>query len=178
MRLRIHFFFLLSAFALPTHAQPAQAPLSQFGWFADLAGWCWRGTPRGDGRSDEQCYSSQFGRFMRGTIRFYQGDRPAGEGDSVFSFDPGNHLIVYTQWASNGSFGFGEASLEGDELVFHNRLPDGSDAPARSVWRRGSTPDTFVVSRQRRDDRGAWNEEVGVTYTRTRNAPRAAPKGS
>jgi hypothetical protein len=156
--------------ALPAHAQ-----LSQFGWFADLAGSCWRGTPRSDGRSDEQCYSGQFGKFMRGSIRFYQGDRLTGEGDSVFSFDPNEHVIVYTQWSSNGSFGFGEASLEGDELVFHNRLPDGSEAPARSVWRRGSTPDTFVVSRQRRDDRGAWNEEGSATYTRARPSGRTMP---
>jgi hypothetical protein len=157
--------------ALPAHAQ-----LSQFGWFADLAGSCWRGEPRSDGRSDEQCYSSQFGKFMRGTIRFYQADRLTGEGDSVFSFDPNARLIVYTQWASNGSFGFGEASLEGDELVFHNRLADGNEAPARSVWRRGSTPDAFVVSRQRRDDRGDWKEEGSITYKRTRPAmPRGAP---
>jgi hypothetical protein len=155
--------------ALPAHAQ-----LSQFGWFADLAGSCWRGTARSDGRSDEQCYSGQFGKFMRGTIRFYQGDKLTGEGDSVFSFDPNERVIVYTQWSSNGSFGFGEATLDGDELVFHN----GSEAPARSVWRRGSTPDTFVVSRQRRDESGAWKEDAVVTYARTRPAgTRPPPKG-
>ena len=164
---------LALAAALPAHSQ-----LSQFGWFADLAGSCWRGEPRSDGRSDEQCYSGQFGKFMRGSIRFYQGERLTGEGDSVFSFDPNAHVIVYTQWASNGSFGFGEATLEDGELVFHNRLPDGGEAPARSVWRRAATPDKFVVSRQRRDDRGAWNEEAAVTYTRTRPVgARAAPKG-
>jgi hypothetical protein len=157
---------LLVAFALPAHAQ-----LSQFGWFANLAGSCWRGTARSDGRSDEQCYSSQFGKFMRGSIRFYQADKLAGEGDSVFSFDPAERVIVYTQWSSNGSFGFGEATLENDELVFHNRMPDGSEAPARSVWRRGATPDTFQVSRQRRDERGAWNEETAVTYNRVKGSP-------
>jgi hypothetical protein len=165
MMTRLALSLLLLA-GLPAHAQ-----LSQFGWFAELAGSCWRGEPRADGRRDEQCYSSQFGKFMRGTIRFYQADKLTGEGDSVFSFDPNARVIVYTQWASNGSFGFGEATLEGDELVFHNRLPDGTDAPARSVWRRGGTPDTFLVSRQRRDDADAWKEETVVTYTRMKGPP-------
>lgn len=167
---RLSLFVALGA-ALPAHAQ-----LSQFGWFAELAGSCWRGEPRADGRSDEQCYSSQFGKFMRGTIKFYQGDKLTGQGDSVFSFDPNARLIVYTQWASNGSFGFGEATLERDELVFHNRLPDGSEAPARSVWRKRDAS-TFEVSRQRRDDSDTWKEEAVVTYKRMNPPPSPIPSG-
>jgi hypothetical protein len=167
MKHRVLALSFLALAALPAHAQ-----LSQFGWFADLAGSCWRGV-RQDGRAaDEQCYQAQFNRFLRGRIRMPQGERGGGEGDSVFAFDANANVIIYTQWASNGSFGFGEASLEGDELVFHNRLPDGSEAPARSVWRRVDA-DSYRVSRQRRAE-GDWKEESSVTYSRVRGAP---PKG-
>jgi hypothetical protein len=148
---------------------PAQAQLSQFGWFADLAGSCWRGV-RQDGKpADEQCYRAQYNRFLRGTIKFPPGDRGVAEGDSVFAFDPGARVIIYTQWSSNGGIGFGEATLEGGELVFQNRLPDGSEAPARSVWRRVDA-DSYRVSRERRSE-GGWKEESAVTYSRVRRPP-------
>jgi hypothetical protein len=147
-------------------AAPAQA---QFGWFGGLAGSCWRGEARSDGRSDEQCYRAQFGKFLRGTIKFYSAGKLTGEGDSVFAFDPQAKVVIYSQWSSNGGVGFGEATLEGDELIFQNRGPEGSDAPARSVWRRVDA-DSFRVSRERRSESG-WNEESRVTYTRVRAAP-------
>jgi hypothetical protein len=160
-------FIAISLLALA--AVPAQAQLSNFGWFADLAGSCWRGV-RQDGKpADEQCYRAQYNRFLRGTIKFPQGERGPVEGDSVFAYDPNARVIIYTQWASSGGFGFGEASLEGDEVVFANRMPDGSEAPARSVWRRVDA-DTYRVSRQRRSD-GGWNDESTVTYTRLRRPP-------
>jgi hypothetical protein len=147
-------------------AAPAHAQLSQFGWFAELAGSCWRGV-RPDGKpADEQCYRAQYNRFLRGTIKFPPSDRGIAEGDSVFAYDPNARAIIYTQWSSNGGIGFGEATLEGDELVFQNRAPDGSEAPARSVWRRVDA-DSYRVSRERRSERG-WNEESAVTYTRVR----------
>ncbi len=158
-------FLAISLLALA--AVPAQAQLSSFGWFADLSGSCWRGMRQDGMAADEQCYQAQYNRFMRGTIKFPpQGERPGGAGDSVFAYDANAKVIIYTQWASNGSFGFGEASLEGDELIFHNRMPDGSEAPARSVWRRVDA-ETYRVSRQRRAE-GHWNEESSVTYTRVR----------
>ena len=159
----------LAGLLLALAAAPAHAQLSQFGWFAELAGSCWRGEPRSDGRSDEHCYRAQFGKFMRGTIKFYSAGKLTGEGDSVFAFDPQAKVVIYSQWSSNGGMGFGEATLENGELIFQNRGPDGSDAPARSVWRRVDA-DTFRVSRERRAESG-WTEESRVTYTRVRPAP-------
>jgi hypothetical protein len=145
--------------------QQQQQGLSSFGWFADLANACWRGE-RPDGRADVQCYSTQFNRYLRGTIKFYQGANVVAEGDSVFSWDPSAHVIVYNQWASNGGFGLGEIAIEGNDLVFRTRLPDGSEAPARAVWRRVDK-DTFRVIRQRRNDEGeGWTDDTSVTYKR------------
>ena len=132
---------------------------------------CWRGS-RPDGRSDVQCYGTQYGRFVRGTIKFYQGDKLTGESDSVFSYDANARLIVYSQWVSNGGVGFGQATLENGEIVFQNRLPGGDEAPARSVWRKVDA-DSFRVARQRRADDGSWKDEQVVTYSRVA----AAPKG-
>jgi hypothetical protein len=184
-------FFLASMFALAAASAHAQAPspppssaksqppaqsLAQFGWFAELAGSCWRGVTK-DGRpSDQQCYQSQYGRFLRGTIKFAaQGDRAGGEASSVFAFDPNGKVIIYSQWASTGAFGFGEARLENDELIFQTRAPDGNEAPFRSVWRRVDA-DTYRVSRERRgEEGGAWNEEAAVTYSRVRQAQATPP---
>ena len=151
----------------PSSQPPQRAPqgLSAFGWFAELAGSCWRGE-RPDGRADVQCYSTQFNRYLRGTIKFYQGANVVAEGDSVFSFDAAANVIVYNQWASNGGFGLGEISIEGSELVFRTRLPDGSEAPARAVWRRVDK-DTFRVVRQRREEQAeGWKDDTSVTYKR------------
>ncbi len=149
------------------------APMAGLGWFAGLAGSCWKGT-RAEGRSDVQCYQNQYNRFLRGSIKFYQNDKLTGEGDSVFAYDGNARLIIYSQWASNGSMGFGQATLANDELLFQNHMPDGSEAPTRSVWRRVDA-DSFKISRQRRPDQGgAWTEESAVTYTRVRSeAPKA-----
>jgi hypothetical protein len=155
-----------SAAAQGSPPQRVQSPpgLSSFGWFADLAGSCWRGER--EGRADVQCYSSQFNRFMRGTIKFYQGGKLVGEGDSVFAYDPNEKVIVYSQWGSNGALGMGEVAVEGGDLVFGTRLPDGSEPPTRSVWRRVDA-DTFHVLRQRRGEQGeGWTEDAPVTYRR------------
>ena len=137
--------------------------IASFGWFAELAGSCWKSV-RAEGRGDVQCYTAQYNRFMRATIKFYQGDKLTGEGDSVFAFDPNANLIVYSQWVSNGSLGFGQATLENGELVFQNSSPEGP-ASTRSVWRKADA-DSFKVSRQRRGQDGAWKEEQAITYTR------------
>jgi hypothetical protein len=145
----------------------AQRPqgLAAFGWFADLANACWRGE-RPDGRADVQCYTTQFNRYLRGTIKFYQGTNVVAEGDSVFSWDAAANVIVYNQWASNGGFGLGEIAIEGGDLIFRTRLPDGSEAPARAVWRR-LDKDTFRVVRQRREEQGeGWTDDTSVTYKR------------
>ena len=140
------------------------APISSFGWFAELAGSCWKAVGP-EGRSDVQCYEKQFNRFMRGSIKFYRNEKVTGEGDSMFAYDGNASLIIYSQWSSNGTVGFGQATLKNGELVFQNHNPDGSDAPTRSVWRKVDA-DSFKVSRQRRSDQGAWTEESGLTYSR------------
>jgi|KBSMisStandDraft_5_1062788.scaffolds.fasta_scaffold97175_2 hypothetical protein len=154
--------------------QPGQPPsqgapvvtMASYGWFGELAGSCWKSV-RAEGRTDVQCYEKQFNKFVRGSIKFYQNDKLTGEGDSVFAYDPNAKLIVYSQWVNNGSMGFGQATLVNGELIFQNHMPDGQDAPARSVWRKVDA-DNFRVSRQRRSDQGAWTEETGFTYTRVK----------
>jgi hypothetical protein len=149
-------------------ATQGQAPqgLAAFGWFAELANACWRGE-RAENRADVQCYTSQYNRFIRGTIKFYQGANLVAEGDSVFAYDPSAQVIVYSQWGSNGAFGLGEVALEKGDLVFRTRLPDGSEAPTRFVWQRIDA-DSFRVARQSRppeaDD--GWKEDSVVTYKR------------
>jgi hypothetical protein len=140
------------------------SPMASFGWFAGLAGSCWKSS-RPDGRSDLQCYQNQFNRFIRGSIKFYQGEKVTGEGDSVFAYDANARLIIYSQWSSNGSVGFGQATLVNGELIFQNHTPDNAEAPTRSVWRKVDA-DSFKVSRQRRSDQGAWTEESAITYAR------------
>ena len=152
----------------PPQAQQQRSPqgsdsIASFGWFAELAGSCWKSV-RPEGRSDVQCYTAQYNRFMRGAIKFYQGDKLTGEGDSVFAYDPNANLIVYSQWVSNGSLGFGQATLENGELVFQSSSPEGP-ASTRSVWRKADA-DSFKVSRQRRGQDGAWKEEQAITYSR------------
>jgi hypothetical protein len=159
----------------PQQAQPmsgATVTMASYGWFGELAGSCWKSV-RPEGRSDVQCYSNQFNKFVRGSIKFYQNDKLTAEGDSVFAYDPNAKLIVYTQWVNNGTLGFGQATLTNNELIFQNHMPDGADAPTRSVWRKVDA-DNFRVSRQKRSDQGAWTEESTATYTRVRGE---APKG-
>ena len=153
----------------PQQAQPmsgATVTMASYGWFGELAGSCWKSV-RAEGRTDEQCYQKQFNKFVRGTIKFYQNDKLTGEADSIFAYDPNAKLVVYSQWSSNGTLGFGQATLANNELVFQNHMPDGQDAPTRSVWRKVDA-DNFRVSRQRRSDQGAWAEESGFTYTRVK----------
>jgi hypothetical protein len=148
-------------------AQQQQQGLAAFGWFAELANACWRGE-RQDGRADVQCYTTQFNRYLRGTVKFYQGTNVVAEGDSVFSWDGAANVIVYNQWASNGGFGLGEIAIEGNELVFRTRVPDGSEAPARAVWRKVDA-DTFKVVRQHRSAQAeGWTDDVSVTYRRVK----------
>lgn len=146
-------------------AQPAPA---RFGWFGDLAGSCWQGLHPGGQRLDRQCYSTQYGRFMRGTIaltRPNSPDAPAHHGDSVFAADPeGRHIIFYF-WGSDGQHGASEGEYEGELLVFADPPTSGGQAPGRrTVWRRLDA-DHFRVSVQTRDGE-AWTERFAVTYER------------
>jgi len=148
--------------------QPGQAPqqgLAPFRWFAELANACWR-AERPNNKADVQCYATQFNRFMRGTIKFYDGANVVAEGDSVFAYDPNAQVIVYSQWSSGGIFGLGEMASENGDFIFRTRLPDGSEAPTRSVWHRLDA-DSFKVVRQRRSEQDpGWTDEQSLTYRR------------
>jgi hypothetical protein len=160
---------LLAAACGPLWAQ-APRDLAPFGWFADLAGSCWQGEQPDGKPADTQCYSVQYGRLLRGTIKMTvarEGAPPAlFEGDSVFAPDAAGKRIVFTQWASNGSYATGEMTVEGDTLHFVNRAPDGAPPKVRHLWRRLDA-DSFRVTRERRDGEG-WREALSATYRRVR----------
>ena len=42
--------------------------LAPFGWLRDLTGACWRGQAADGEATDTQCYDTQYGHFLRGTI--------------------------------------------------------------------------------------------------------------
>jgi hypothetical protein len=148
-------------------------PLSHFGWFADMAGSCWTGRYPDGKTTDTQCYSIQYGRLLRGTIRLQgtQGGETvsAFEGDSVYAWEPKAGKIRYSFWANDGTYGTAEAYLDGDTIVFPVSDPeDTTRVIARSVWRRIDA-DSFTVTRERMMD-GVWTEQLKVTYRRERGS--------
>jgi hypothetical protein len=157
------------AFAPGAAAQSPAADLAAFGWFASLAGACWKGEHPDGGSSDTQCYEAQYGRVIRGTIKVAvvrEGATTLFEGDSVFAPDPASRRILYTQWGSNASYGTGEMVAEGEVLRFQNRPRDGGEASVRFLWTKIDA-DTYRITRERRDDSG-WKEDVPVVYRRVR----------
>jgi hypothetical protein len=152
-------------------AAPASAnPLAPFGWFAELAGSCWKGEYPDKVSSDTQCYLAQYDFLIRGSVK---GEvtragitRTNFEGDAVFAWDAKLGRVVYTQWGSGGTYGRGEIIREGEALVFRNFLTDGAESDVRSVWRR-TGPDGFRVERERKGDDG-WKEFLAVDYHRVR----------
>ena len=148
----------------------ATGPLAGFGWFAELGGSCWKGDHPDGKTSDTQCYLAQYERLMRGSVKIVRegSAQPAFEGDAVFAVDPaGGRKVVYTQWGYNGVYATGEITFEGDALVFRNRMPDGTEAPVRSVWRR-TGPDGYRVARERSAGDKGWDEFLAVDYRRVR----------
>lgn len=150
-----------------SHAQTPADPLAPFGWFKDLAGSCWSGK-HADGRpSDTQCYSVQFGRFLRGTIKLSgkHGSQPADnlEGDSVYAWNPQANQVHYSLWASDGTYATGAMYVEGENLIFPPANPDSSGA-TRFVWTRIDA-DSYVVTREKRQGK-AWSKAFEVTYRR------------
>lgn len=159
---------LLAQFGTAT-AAPAR-PHTGFGWFADLAGSCWQGDHPGGIMRDRQCYSAQFGRFMRGTIHLtrprHGPGAPAHHGDSVFAWDAARQRILFYFWGSDGRHGVSEGHYEGDSLVFPQPPASGGQAPGRrTIWRRLDA-DHFTVTVQLRSD-AAWTDRFTVTYTRS-----------
>jgi hypothetical protein len=155
---------------------PAQPLPADLGWFATLAGSCWTGRFPDGTTEHTQCYTTQFGRLLRGTATLAatkDGKRELRfEGDSVFAWDGGAKRIAYSIWGSDGSLRTLAAHYDGDELVFP--VPDRAD-PAkvafRSVWRRIDDA-SFEVRRERPHGDG-WNRELTVVY---RKVPPAAAR--
>jgi len=160
-------FFLLIACAV--RAQTPGDPLEPFGWFRDMAGHCWSGTYPDGKTSDTQCYSVQFGRLLRGTIKLsgMHGNSPVEnfEGDSVYAWNQKTNRAQYTFWASDGTYGTGEMYREGDRLIFPPTAAADSPGAMRSVWRRVDA-DSFIVAREKRQG-GTWSKVFEVTYRRS-----------
>ena len=135
------------------------SPVSNFGWFADRTGSCWAGRHPDGKTTDTQCYSTQYGRPLRGTIKLHGMDGGQAvasfEGDSVYAWGTKAGKIRHSFWANDGSYGTAKAHLEGDTIVFSVSDPnDSTRVVARSVWRRIDA-DRFTVTRERMKD-GAW----------------------
>ena len=152
---------------VPAASLCAQELPAGFGWFLSVADSCWVGQFP-DGRTEHtQCYTTQFGRFLRGSAALAtvtDGKRSVTfEGDSVFAWDEASRRIVYYIWGSDGSHRQLHAEYAGDEL--HFPVPTRAE-PAkisyRSAWRRIDA-ETIEVRRQR--PAGAdWTTELVVTY--------------
>lgn len=158
---------------LPAMSISAQELPAGFGWFASMAGSCWVGQFP-DGRTEHtQCYTSQFGKFVRGTASLAavkEGTRQhAFEGDSVFAWDGPSGKIVYYIWGSDGSHRQLHAQFVGEEL--HFPVPSRTE-PARvsyrSAWRR-IDENTFEVRRERPQG-DQWSNELTVIYRKRLHA--------
>lgn len=167
---RIALAVLLAA-SMTAQAQPLP---EGFGWFASLSGSCWSGTFPDGKTSHRQCYTTQFGRFMRGTATLLSDKEgkpvPSFSGDSVFGWNDSKGTIDYFIWGSDGSYRQLEARYVEDEL--HFPIPSRTDAQKivlRSVWRRIDA-NSFEV-RQERPQGSEWRIDLVVTYRRDGPAP-------
>lgn len=164
-----------AAAALSTAAPAGDLPDGAFGWMAELAGHCWSATYP-DGTRDTQCYRTQFGRYMRGTIEIVAGRggagsprRPTYRGDSVLFWDPQRSEMAIHYWSSGGDRGVMTGRIDGETIVFEG-LPraDGSP-PTRTLWTRAGA-DGFRVARQRQEE-GRWAPVLSLVYSRSGPAP-------
>lgn len=165
----------LAAPAVAAQPPPAGATNPAFGWFGTLSGSCWRGE-YASGGGDTQCYTMQYGRYLRGTIAIETAGKDGQPfrlaGDSVFEWDPANARIRYSNWADMGNLQHGEAAYEGDLLRFPDVKSKDEEPRTRSTWRRIDA-DSFEVTRERREG-DAWQALFSVTY---RRAAPVAPAG-
>src|SRR5262245_40252642 len=84
--------FLPTAQAREEGEAEERVDLPGLAWLSDLAGSCWTGKTQEGKMQDTQCYGTQYGKFLRGTIQIgtQGGDsgKPPYEGDSVWAWDP------------------------------------------------------------------------------------------
>lgn len=149
----------------------AQAPASpDFGWLSDLVGSCWT-AKLPDARLHMQCYSRQFGRFIRSAATLSQevdgAWRPIFAGDAVFAAEAGRHIVYFT-WGSDGGHRQLDAHYEGDEIVFPvaaRATPE--RVVSRTIWKRLDN-DSFEARREKAGEDGkSWTEEQKLVYRRT-----------
>lgn len=151
-------------------AAAADLPDGAYGWMAELAGSCWSAVFP-DGTRDTQCYSVQYGRYLRGTIELAPGpaaSRPLYRGDSVAFWDGETGEIAVHYWSDAGSHGVMTARLDGETIVFA-RPPRPGGSETRMVWTR-TGPDSYRVVQQRREGE-AWLDGQAVDYARAGTAP-------
>ncbi len=138
-------------------------------WLGDLAGACWTGSTTEGKVKDTQCYGTQYGRFLRGTIQLGNQGGEAGkspyEGDSVWAWDPKKKKISFYYWSSAGTFGVSEGFVEGEVIRFPDPPKlDARQPPTRSTWIR-LDENSYKVIREKKI-KGAWKETASVVYTR------------
>ena len=148
-------------------ASGAGLPDGAFGWMQELAGSCWVATYP-DGTRDEQCYDTQFDRFLRGTIeiRAAAADRQPYRGDSVLAWDSARSEIRFTFWGSRGNHGSLIGRVEGRQIIFPGQDAAGAQGPiTRTVWSRIDERSFRVV--QQSSDGSRWSDVMTLVYVRT-----------
>jgi len=148
-------------------ARADDAALSKFGMLNRLVGSCWQGSY---GKTqDKQCYSSQFGQFLRGTIDVQMtaedGSRRGYQGDSLFSWNAKQNCIDWFYWSDIGATGAVQATIDGDTVTFLD--PPSLKTPelrTKSVWRMLDADRYEVVRFQGKD--AEWKETLRVVYQR------------
>jgi hypothetical protein len=143
-----------------------------FRWMRDLIGGTWEGKFPDGKTVHSQTYTSQFGRFLRGSASLsgdHGGQMTSFSGDSVFACDSGSPNVVYYVWGSDGNHGREEAYFDGERIVFpvHSKKEPGK-VRFRSVWTRLDA-DSFRVDREVPIEAG-WKVTLSVTYHRARRA--------
>ena len=158
-------FLAAAAAAVSLAVSAADTTATRFGSFGTLAGSCWKAEHADGKTSDTQCFETQYGRFIRGTIKVYEGAPLLVESDSVFAVDAKSGQIVFTQWAANGNYGSGVITVENASvLTFEPQPVAGPRGEVRYRWIKTSA-DSFRAIRQRLNG-GNWNEENSVVYKR------------
>ncbi len=124
-----------------TSPSPAVSPLAPLAY---LAGSCWKGTFAGRNVTDEHCFEWIYnGRFLR-DHHIVVGDSVPYEGETTYTWDPGQKQIVYWYIALPGFYSHGSVESNGDALLFHDNLRIEDARELRTTWRR-SGADTYTV---------------------------------
>jgi hypothetical protein len=144
--------------------------LAVYGWFAELAGSCWRAEfPAGETR-DRQCHSAQFGKVLRvdQVVETLAEGRvvSALTASSVYAWDAPRKRIRHFFWGSDGSLETATGWLEGDDfvLVLDRELDRDGKFDLRTVLRRDGR-DGFSAARERREGDG-WSPLFSIGYRR------------